>query len=192
MKYFYLSVQILFTLCLMSCSSLERITERDEVIIINKEKDQTITTKNLDKKKVAEKKIIPSTKKDKLENKNVIVEQKDISGEIDNKIKEDEIGLVFDKTIKIGLLLPMSGDNEDLGKALSNSLEMALFETKSKNIRLIFKDSGDTIEKAIFAAKQLEEEGVSILIGPIFSSQALAIRKEIKNNTLCILNFYQA
>ena len=36
MKYFYLSVQILFTLCLMSCSSLERITERDEVIIINK------------------------------------------------------------------------------------------------------------------------------------------------------------
>ena len=180
MKYFYLSVQILFTLCLMSCSSLERITERDEVIIINKEKDQTITTKSLDKKKVAEKKIIPSTKKDKLENKNVIVEQKDISGEIDNKIKEDEIGLVFDKTIKIGLLLPLSGDNEDLGKALSNSLEMALFETKSKNIRLIFKDSGDTIEKAIFAAKQLEEEGVSILIGPIFSSQALAIRKEIK------------
>ena len=188
MKYFYLSVQILFTLCLMSCSSLERITEQDEVIIINKEKDQTITTKNLDKKKVAEQKKIPSTNKDKLENKNVIVEQKDILEELDNKIKEDEIGLVFDKTIKIGLLLPLSGDNEDLGKALSNSLEMALFETKSKNIRLIFRDSGDTIEKAIFAAKQLEEEGVSILIGPIFSSQALAIRKEI-NKEIPIFSF---
>jgi ABC-type branched-subunit amino acid transport system substrate-binding protein len=65
---------------------------------------------------------------------------------------------------------------------------MALFETKSKNIRLIFRDSGDTIEKAIFAAKQLEEEGVSILIGPIFSSQALAIRKEI-NKEIPIFSF---
>ena len=64
---------------------------------------------------------------------------------------------------------------------------MALFETQSKN-KLIFRDSGDTEEKAISAAKELEREGVSILIGPIFSSQALAIRKEI-NKEIPIFSF---
>jgi ABC-type branched-subunit amino acid transport system substrate-binding protein len=65
---------------------------------------------------------------------------------------------------------------------------MALFETQSKNIKLIFRDSGDTEEKAISAAKELEREGVSILIGPIFSSQALAVRKEI-NKEIPIFSF---
>ena len=85
-------------------------------------------------------------------------------------------------------MLPFSGEQKSLGKAMFNALEMALFETQSKNIKLIFRDSGDTEEKAISAAKELEREGVSILIGPIFSSQALAVRKEI-NKEIPIFSF---
>ena len=181
MKYFYLSIKILFSICLASCSSLDLQKEEDMLIIINQDKEKPLKQKT---KEVKQKPII-TTDSDKENVGPLITKNKPI---INKSAEKEEAKLIFNKIVKIGLLLPFSGEQKNLGKAIFNSLEMALFETQSKNIKLIFRDSGDTEKQAITAAKELESEGVSILIGPIFSLQALAIRKEI-NNDIPIFSF---
>ena len=182
MKYFYLSIKILLSIGLISCSSLDLVKEEDNLIIITQDKEKPLKQKP----KEAKQKPIISIDSDK-ENTKPLIAQKTILSKSKNSEK-DKAKVVFDKVVKIGLLLPLSGEQKDLGNAIFNSLEMALFETQSKNIKLMLRDSGDTEKKAISAAKELEREGVSILIGPIFSSQALAIRQEI-NKEIPIFSF---
>jgi ABC-type branched-subunit amino acid transport system substrate-binding protein len=181
-KYFYLSIKILFCIFLASCSSLD-LAEEDTLIIITQDKETVL------KKKIEEinQKPIKTIDNNKKNIESLSTEKKPLISKT-KKAEKDEVKIVFDKIVKIGLLLPFSGEQKSLGKAMFNALEMALFETQSKNIKLIFRDSGDTEEKAISAAKELEREGVSILIGPIFSSQALAVRKEI-NKEIPIFSF---
>ena len=176
MKYFYLCIQILFTASLISCSTIESVKEK-EIIIIN-DKEKALIDVNIEENKDANHKIIKSISKEK-PNESVGTENTITLKKSDIIEKEEKSSLVFEKTIKVGLLLPLSGEYAGLGKAIYNAVEMALFETESKNIQLIFSDSGDTVDKALLAAQQLEREGASILIGPIFSSQALAIRNKI-------------
>ena len=176
MKYFYLCIQILFTASLISCSTIESVKEK-EIIIIN-DKEKALIDVNIEENKDDNHKIIKSISKEK-KNESVGIENTITLKKSDIIEKEEKSSLVFEKTIKVGLLLPLSGEYAGLGKAIYNAVEMALFETESKNIQLIFSDSGDTVDKALLAAQQLEREGASILIGPIFSSQALAIRNKI-------------
>jgi len=175
-KYFYLCIQILFTASLISCSTIESVKEK-EIIIIN-DKEKALIDVNIEENKDDNHKIIKSISKEK-KNESVGIENTITLKKSDIIEKEEKSSLVFEKTIKVGLLLPLSGEYAGLGKAIYNAVEMALFETESKNIQLIFSDSGDTVDKALLAAQQLEREGASILIGPIFSSQALAIRNKI-------------
>lgn len=178
MKYFF---SILNLLLLISCSSTNIMKE--EVIVV--EKKILSHKKDLDKSKekdivVKEKIKVETLKVDSKAKKNDKEIEEVIKEEVSNKEKPKKH--MFGKVIKVGLLLPLSGENEQLGKALVNATEMALFETKSKNIQLLFKDSGDTLEKAIKSSIELEEEGVSIIIGPIFSFQASEIRKNLSKN----------
>ena len=94
-------------------------------------------------------------------------------------IEKKADNITFGEIVKIGILLPLTGENKTLGRSISNALEMALFETKSKNIKLLFKDSGDSLEKAKEAAQEAVKEGASMIIGPIFSYQASVIRENI-------------
>ena len=183
-NYFYLIIIIVFSICLASCKTVDLMKEEEILIVINKNKE---ITKKPETSKGEKQKPIVGKKEDKKHIEPLIKEKKTILSkpQSDEKIVKE---LIFDKVIKIGLLLPFSGEQKELGKAIYNALEMALFETQSKNIKLIFRDSGDTDEKAIFSAKELEKEGVSILVGPIFSSQASAIRKVI-NKEIPIFSF---
>lgn len=181
MKFFYFSILIILMLGFFSCSPIKIATDDiDDVVVIYEEPKEAIT-------------IPPSGNKEKIN-----VEKLEIKKNIEEKIDldksstesksnnisiaEENNNISFGPVIKIGLLIPLSGKNSNLGQSIFNSMEMALFETVSKNMELLFKDSGDTIEKAIISAQELEKEGVSIIIGPIFSSQALAVRKEVNKN----------
>lgn len=147
MKYFYLSIKILFCIFLASCSSLD-LAEEDTLIIITQDKETVL------KKKIEEinQKPIKTIDNNKKNIESLSTEKKPLISKT-KKAEKDEVKIVFDKIVKIGLLLPFSGEQKSLGKAMFNALEMALFETQSKNIKLIFRDSGDTEEKAISAAR---------------------------------------
>ena len=71
------------------------------------------------------------------------------------------------KTLKVGLLAPLSGPHSEIGNSLLNSLLLALEEINDENITIIPRDSGfNNKEKIDAALDELRSFGVKIIIGP--------------------------
>jgi len=70
--------------------------------------------------------------------------------------------------IKIGLLVPLSGDNKDLGQSIIKSTKMALNDIKNNNIEIHPRDTASDPNKTLQSATELKNMGVKIIIGPIF------------------------
>ena len=77
-------------------------------------------------------------------------------------------GLANDKKIKIGLLVPMTGENKDLGQELIKSTRLALSDIDSEKIEIYPKDTGSNPNQTLKSAIALKNMGVKIFIGPIF------------------------
>ena len=179
MKYLFLILFLLF----ISCSKDSFIKE--EIVLIEEKQEKINNEADIinEQEKINNDKIITPIEKKNRDNEKIIETPKPI----ETIKKEKSIGTKdykepFDEIVKIGVLLPFSGKNKKLGHSISNALEMALFETKSQNIKLIFRDSGENLEMLAKASKDLEKEGVAIIIGPVFSFQAAMIRKKVKIN----------
>ncbi len=74
-------------------------------------------------------------------------------------------------TATIGLLLPLSGSNAALGKALSQAGQMALFENGDDTTALVPRDSEGS-GGPTGGAEDAMSEGASILLGPVFAAHA--------------------
>ena len=95
-------------------------------------------------------------------------------------------GISSEEKIKIGLLVPMNGDNKDLGKLIIKSIRMALKDINSSNIEIYPKDSGSNPTQALKSASEFENMGIRIVIGPIFY-KSLIYLDEIENITFLSL-----
>ena len=70
--------------------------------------------------------------------------------------------------IKIGLLIPISGDNKNLGRLIIKSTRMALQDINNEKIEIYPKDTASSPEQTLQSAIQLKDQGIKIVIGPIF------------------------
>ena len=70
--------------------------------------------------------------------------------------------------IKIGLLVPITGDNKNLGQLIIKSTRMALEDIDDNKIEIYPKDTGSNPEQTLQSAIQLKNLGIKIVIGPIF------------------------
>ena len=86
--------------------------------------------------------------------------------------------------IKVEVLLPLTGENKSIGIAILNALELALFQTDSKKINLIIKDTkaDPSITKNIF--KNLINDNVKIFIGPLYASSLSSIQNEVSSKNV--------
>ena len=75
--------------------------------------------------------------------------------------------------IKIGLLVPLSGKQSDIGKSIMQSVRLAINKIDNPNIKILPKDTKNDPVKTLAAAKELEREGVKIVIGPIFNNNLI-------------------
>ena len=73
-----------------------------------------------------------------------------------------------EKILKIGVLLPLSGKFQDVGESFLKAIQLALYDISNENIKIYPKDSKGNALGAYKAAKELDEEGIEIVIGPIF------------------------
>ena len=73
-----------------------------------------------------------------------------------------------DKTLKVGLLAPLSGPYSEIGKSLLNSLQLSLEEINDKNVFIVPRDSGFQNKDKISAAiNEFRSSGIKVIIGPV-------------------------
>lgn len=74
-----------------------------------------------------------------------------------------------DHEIRVGLLLPLTGQGAFLGETLFDAAKLALFSKKADNFVLMPFDTQSSKEGAVVAARDAVRAGIKLAIGPIFS-----------------------
>ncbi len=77
---------------------------------------------------------------------------------------------------KVALLVPLSGPNAELGKAILDAAQLALFETGGDKLVLIPRDTKGTAAGAADAARAAIAEGVGIILGPLLAAEVEAVK----------------
>jgi len=94
----------------------------------------------------------------------------------------DENNLENKKILKIGVLLPLSGKFQEIGESFLKAIQLALYDISNENIKIYPKDSKGNALNTYQAAKEFDEMGIKIVIGPIFY-ESLERLNEINNIT---------
>ncbi|MEM9634596.1 MAG: penicillin-binding protein activator [Pseudomonadota bacterium] len=72
-------------------------------------------------------------------------------------------------SVRVGLLLPLSGGNASIGTVFKNSASLALQSFPNADVQLLVKDTGGTAEGGRAAAQAAISEGAELILGPVFS-----------------------
>ena len=94
----------------------------------------------------------------------------------------NENNLENENILKIGVLLPLSGKFQEIGKSFLKAIQLALYDISNENIKIYPKDSKGNALNTYQAAKEFDEMGIKIVIGPIFY-ESLERLNEINNIT---------
>ena len=87
-----------------------------------------------------------------------------------------------EKFLRIGVLLPLSGKFQNIGESFLKSIQLALYDISNENIKIYPKDSKANALNTYLSAKEFEELGIKVVIGPIFY-ESLERLNEINNIT---------
>jgi len=93
------------------------------------------------------------------------------------------------QAIKIAVLLPLSGANADLGKAMLDAAQLALFTIGSDRLTLVPRDTGGTAQGAADAAKSVIGEGVRLIIGPLIADEVTAVKPLAQASNINVIAF---
>ena len=91
-----------------------------------------------------------------------------------------------EEKIKIGLLVPITGQNSEIGKSIIKSVRLAINKIDNSSIEIFPKDTASNPEITLRNAKKLYEDGVKIIIGPIFNENLIYL-DELKDVTFLSL-----
>ena len=101
----------------------------------------------------------------------------------------NENNLQNEKQLKIGILLPLSGNFQDIGESFLKAIQLALHDISNENIKIYPKDSQANALNSYLAAKEFEELCIEIVIGPIFY-ESLKRLDEINNITFISSKYF--
>lgn len=95
---------------------------------------------------------------------------------------------VVDGVYKVGVMLPTSHPKAaKIAKSIQHSVQLAFIESGRRDIELIFKDTKGDPAIAAKQAEELAAAGVSIIIGPLYSSNVQAITPIIQQHKIIVL-----
>jgi hypothetical protein len=96
------------------------------------------------------------------------------------------INLKAEEKIKIGLLVPLSGENKEIGQQITKAVRLAVKDINSDFIEIIPRDTASTANKTLRSAIELKNLGVQVVIGPVFFN-SLTYLDEVKELTFLSL-----
>ena len=70
--------------------------------------------------------------------------------------------------IKIGLLIPMTGSNKEIGQSIIKAVSLAVKDIDNSSIEIYPKDTASKPNQALKSAFELKQMGIKIVIGPVF------------------------
>lgn len=91
--------------------------------------------------------------------------------------------------VKVALLVPLSGKNADLGQAMLQAAQLALFDMEYDKIELMPQDTRGTPEGARTAAQLALADGAQLILGPIFASEARAVAPIAQQAGINVISF---
>jgi branched-chain amino acid transport system substrate-binding protein len=77
---------------------------------------------------------------------------------------------------KVALLVPLSGANAELGQAILDAAQLALFETGGDRLTLVPRDTGGSAAGAASAARAVIGEGAHLILGPLLAPEVEAVK----------------
>ncbi|MGY8958188.1 MAG: penicillin-binding protein activator [Alphaproteobacteria bacterium] len=83
---------------------------------------------------------------------------------------------------KVAVLLPLSGPNAPLGRALQNAAQLSLFELAAEDLVLMMYDTGGGADGAARAAEQAMRDGAAMIIGPLLAESVAAARDVVRRS----------
>ena len=80
---------------------------------------------------------------------------------------------IANEKIKIGLLVPLTGKNSEIGQSIVKSTRLAVNKINNLSIEIIPKDTLSNPKSTLKSAEELAELGVKIIIGPVFNENLI-------------------
>jgi len=78
-------------------------------------------------------------------------------------------------SVRVALLLPLSGPNVELGQAMLNAAQLAMFNFADKKFELLVHDTRGTPQGASQAASASIGDGASMILGPLLAASVRAV-----------------
>ena len=91
--------------------------------------------------------------------------------------------------VKIALLVPLSGRAAEVGRALLDAAQLALFDVGGERLVLMPKDTVGEPEGARAAIQEALEEGAQLVLGPLFSASVTAAAEPARERGVNIIAF---
>src|SRR5262249_35448381 len=91
--------------------------------------------------------------------------------------------------IKVGLLIPQSGPNAELGKAMLEAAQLALFQSGGERLTLVPRDTAGTADGADAAARAAIGDGAKLIIGPLLAVEVEAVKAIAREANVNVIAF---
>ena len=88
--------------------------------------------------------------------------------------------ILANQKLKIGLLIPLSENNQEIGQQIIKTVRMAIKDINDEDIEIIVKDTKSNPKSTLKSAIELKNENVKVVIGPVFFEN-LVYLDEVEN-----------
>ena len=90
------------------------------------------------------------------------------------------------KRHRVALLVPLAGENGEVGQSIANATTMAILDTNADNLRIT---TYDTSRGAGAAARAALADGNSLILGPLLGSNVAALRTVAGTSNVPVITF---
>jgi hypothetical protein len=96
--------------------------------------------------------------------------------------------ILANNNIKIGLLVPLTGKNSEIGSSIIKSVRLAINTINNSSIEIVPKDTESSPEVTLRVAKELSNLGIKIVIGPVFNENLVYLDELSELTFLALTN----
>ena len=95
--------------------------------------------------------------------------------------------VLADEKIKIGLIVPLSGQYKEIGNSILKATRLAINKINNSKLIIVPRDTKSDPKTTLKVSKELQEKGIKIIIGPVFNKN-LVYLEELKEVTFLSLS----